>query len=501
MKKHSLKIKLTMIMAGIVASVIIAICVLNSTLFEKYYTNNRLRELENSYESVAQTLNQAVNSESNDGTYDAELEGELKDKIVEISSLHNINTFVVDPSTWEIKYASQATEKEVVSRWFQEVIIGISGNLDVLEETDDYTVVRGYDSSTRLTYLEIYGVSSNGPILVMHITIESLKENIAIFNRFVQIVGLMILIISIIIVYFIASKFTKPVKELSLIAEKMSEMDFEVKYLRHDKSELGLLGNSMNLLSDNLQDKISELKKANLELQRDIELKTRNDQMRSEFLSNVSHELKTPIALIQGYAEGLKEGITDDPENMEFYCEVIMDESSKMNEMVKKLLNLNQIEYGEDQLNVERFDMTELISSILKSNSIRLNQNGIRLVYQERSECFVWFDQLQLEEVVTNYISNAINHCAGEKVITVRIEPKDKKVRVSVHNTGKSIPEEDIERIWEKFYKVDKARTREYGGNGIGLSIVKAVLDNFQAQYGVENKQNGVEFWFEIDAE
>lgn len=145
--------------------------------------------------------------------------------------------------------------------------------------------------------------------------------------------------------------------------------------------------------------------------------------MRTDFLSNVSHELKTPIALIQGYAEGLKEGITDDPESMEFYCDVIMDEANKMNTMVKRLLTLNQIEFGNDEPEMERFDINELIASVADANAIRAGQKNMSIVFDNRNEHnFVWADEYKTEEVLTNYISNALNHCDGKRAIEVRTE-------------------------------------------------------------------------------
>ena len=226
------------------------------------------------------------------------------------------------------------------------------------------------------------------------------------------------------------------------------------------------------------------------------------DQSRAEFVSNVSHELKTPIALIQGYAEGLKEGITDDPESMEFYCDVIMDEANKMNTMVKRLLTLNQIEFGNDEPEMERFDINELIASVADANAIRAGQKNMSIVFDNRNEHnYVWADEYKTEEVLTNYISNALNHCDGKRAIEVRTEKSENggTITVTVYNSGKNIADEDLERIWEKFYKTDKARTREYGGNGIGLSIVKAIMEGMNQQYGVQNFDNGVEFWFTLD--
>ena len=219
--------------------------------------------------------------------------------------------------------------------------------------------------------------------------------------------------------------------------------------------------------------------------------------MRKEFLANVSHELKTPIALIQGYAEGLQEEINDDPESRQFYCDVIVDEAAKMNNMVKKLLTLNQLEFGNDVVAMERFDLTALVKNYIQSAAILTKQHEITVRMEEYPPIYAWADEFKIEEVFMNFFSNAVNHCEDDKIIEVKMEQKDGKVRVSVFNTGKPIPEDSIHHIWEKFYKVDKARTREYGGSGVGLSIVKAIMESMNQQFGVNNYNNGVEFWFE----
>ena len=241
-----------------------------------------------------------------------------------------------------------------------------------------------------------------------------------------------------------------------------------------------------------------ELKTANYHLQKDIEKKDKMEQMRSDFFGNVSHELKTPIALIQGYAEGLKE-VADDPESREFYCDVIIDEAAKMNELVKNLLTLNQMELGDEHVEFSRFNLTEAITGVLESMEIVAQAKNAKVIFRQKEPIYVMADEFKAEQVIRNYVSNAFNHVDGEMVIEVRVIVKGEKARVTVFNTGSPIPQEDISRIWDKFYKVDKAHTREYGGNGIGLSIVKAIMESFHQEYGVKNYDNGVEFWFELD--
>ena len=279
----------------------------------------------------------------------------------------------------------------------------------------------------------------------------------------------------------------------------MKNLDFDAKYKCRAGNEIDELGENFNKMSEELEKTISELKSLNNQLQKDIENKIRIDQQRQEFLNNVSHELKTPIALVQGYAEGLKENISDDPESREFYCDVIMDEAAKMNKLVKNLLTLNHLEEGRDEVKMERFDIVSLIKGVLQSMDIMIQQKEAKVSFEAEEPVYVWADEFRIEEVVTNYTSNALNHLDGDREIEICVCPDGDRVRITVFNTGNPIPEADIPNVWKKFYKVDKARTREYGGSGIGLSIVKAIMESHNQEYGVRNYDNGVEFWFTLD--
>ena len=347
----------------------------------------------------------------------------------------------------------------------------------------------------------LWGTLEDGNLILIRTPLESIHQSAELASIFLLIVGLIAIAVSILVGIVLSRRITRPIQTLQEISKRMVDLDFEAKYQNADPQgdEIDQLGDHMNRLSEALEGTISELKSANVELQKDIEQKTEIDEMRKEFLSNVSHELKTPLALIQGYAEGLQECINDDKESRDFYCEVIIDEAAKMNRMVKKLLTLNQLEFGKEQVVMERFNISELVRGVANATAILRDQNSIRLEMDIPEEAYVWGDEFKLEEVVTNYMSNAINHCDGEKVIRISYsEPEAELLRVSVFNTGKPIPEEDLDQIWVKFYKVDKARTRAYGGSGIGLSIVKAIMDSMNQKCGVNNHADGVEFWFEL---
>ena len=213
----------------------------------------------------------------------------------------------------------------------------------------------------------------------------------------------------------------------------------------------------------------------------------------------MSHELKTPIALIQGYAEGLSEGMCEEKESRDYYCEVIMDEAGKMNKMVRQLLTLSALEFGSDTPAFGRFDIHELIGDLLNASRILLEQKEAQVVFEPEGPLYVTADEFKIEEVLTNYLNNALNHLGGKRMIRIVTECGPETVKVLVFNTGDGIPAEDLPNLWTKFYKVDKARTRAYGGSGIGLSIVKAVMDAHHQSCGVENVEDGVEFWFTLD--
>lgn len=365
--------------------------------------------------------------------------------------------------------------------------------------TEDYTVYKQFNRALSSEYMDLYGFIGDNYMILIRTDLESIQEGVLIANKFLQYVGGVMLMLSSLVIFFLSESVTRPVKELSNIAKEMSNLNFDVKYKVENTDEIGELGKSINILSEKLELTISDLKQANIKLQSDIDKKLEIDEMRKDFLSNVTHELKTPIALIQGYAEGLKENINDSPESRDFYCEVIMDEADKMNKMVKKLLSLNQIEFGNTELEIERFDIIPIIKSAITSSDILIKQKNISVKFDETESFFVWADEYMIEEVVTNYLSNAINHVEEPNIIEIKLIKRDNSLRVAFYNTGKNIPEEELDNIWIKFYKVDKARTREYGGSGIGLSIVKAIMKSHNKECGVKNHEAGVEFWFELD--
>ena len=479
MKKHSLTRQITSIVSLLVAGAILLCWVLNTTLLPRYYMHNKKEVLMENYQTISNASAQnELESDEFAVTFD------------NLCSNGNIMALILQQDGKVLR--SSVNDLDALRTEFWDVLLH-GDKMEVLYSNKQYQLLQKTDTRLDSEYLVLVGVLENGDMVLMRTAVESIRESAAISNRFLLFAGAAAIVASILVAFFTTRHITKPLQQLTDISKRMVDLDFNAKYETDQSNsyEVEELGNHINRLSENLERTISELKTANVELQDDIEKKIQIDEMRKEFLSNVSHELKTPLALIQGYAEGLQECINDDAESREFYCEVIIDEADKMNRMVKKLLTLNQLEFGNDQVIMERFDMTELIRGVANSTRILMEQKGIRLELENSEEAWVWGDEFKVEEVITNYMSNAINHADGEKLIRVFYTRSEDKLRVSVFNTGQPIPEEDIEKIWVKFYKVDKARTREYGGSGIGLSIVKAIMDSFHQRCGVINHKDG----------
>lgn len=285
--------------------------------------------------------------------------------------------------------------------------------IQVLKTGEDYTLVRQKDERLDSEYLVLLGALKDGGYVYMRTALESIRESASITNQFFVMISIGAIFLSIILIVILSNSISKPIRSLSDISRKMTGLDFEAKYVpaKYGSYEIDELGQSMNELSEALEETISELKTANVSLQQDIEKKEQIDEMRKEFLSNVSHELKTPLALIQGYAEGLKECINDDAESRDFYCDVIMDESDKMNQMVKKLLTLNQLEFGNDTVEMTRFDITELITGVIQSASIMAAQKKVDIQFYKDGPVYVWGDEFKVEEVITNYLTKCDEPC------------------------------------------------------------------------------------------
>ena len=359
--KHSIKRQMAACFIGVMAATLICCWLANHFFLEEYYLKNKKNVIISAYN--------VLNSGMSQGRAEEE---EFTTELTLICATDNISIFVMDTSGNPRLY-TESTYKTLQRKLYGYIFELESKDMSkVVLQAERYLVRESKDLLTQADYMELIGTLDTGEPFIMRTPLESIRESAQISNRFFAYCGGVGILVSSLLIWWLSRRISQPIMRLADLSKRMTELDFNAKFTSPERNEIGLLGHHMNQLSETLEHTISELKTANNELQRDIEQKIQIDEMRKEFLSNVSHELKTPIALIQGYAEGLKECINDDAESRDFYCEVIMDEAGKMNTLVKNLLALNQLESGNDLTSMERFDLVDLIRNVLNSVGILL---------------------------------------------------------------------------------------------------------------------------------
>ncbi|MBQ5995320.1 MAG: HAMP domain-containing histidine kinase [Clostridia bacterium] len=348
-------------------------------------------------------------------------------------------------------------------------------------------------------YLVYNARLSGGQDIEIYSYKETVDSNANVAILITSATSIVALLMAVLFIYFYTGRFTKPLIRMSRITGKMSEMDFTEKCEVKGNDEISMLSQSINGMSDSLDATLRDLHAKNAKLEEDIEKEKALDRMRKEFISNVSHELKTPISIIRGYSEGaellLDGGNTDSAKD---YCNIIVREADKMNALVYELLELSTFESGAVEPNETEFDLAELIGDYLGDNEIKFSSAGISVENNTAMPMPCRADKIKIGMVFNNYVSNAVSHCDGDKLIKIYSEELEDVYRIKVFNTGSHISDGDLENIWTSFYRADKSRSRSEGRFGLGLSIVSAIQKMHSMGYGVKNAEGGVEFYFDV---
>ncbi|MBN2696057.1 MAG: HAMP domain-containing histidine kinase [Bacilli bacterium] len=513
--RTSIRSRLFLITYGLILAFILGLIILNNTYLERYYINHRENSLISAFSEI-----QSIDLDDYD----------LASQIYDVEENYNINVHILKeveppenifdddaldslPVPYYRIYGNQMSMHDgmigrIMSE-FEDQVGGTGSNLvESVEVGEEYVAYLGnlesasqpmLSENIQMLTLCVSQEQSDDLHLyyILSVTFQSIRDSISVFNTFTIIIGFVFMIMAGGFMYLISYRFTNPILQINQVAQDISNLDFTHKVQITSNDEIGDLGRSINLMSSQLENAIKDLQKANEKLAADIELKTKIDEMRKEFIANASHELKTPISLIMGYSEALKlPGLNT--ETIDEYLNIIMDESNKMNKLVMELLKISQLESGFVELQMTDFSIKDLVEETIRLFSIMFAEAGI-VPEVDIEDIQITSDYDALQTVLSNFIANAIHHIDKRAKIRVISEfTSEKMLRVSVYNSGKHIAESDIDRVWESFFKVDKARTRSYGGQGLGLSIARTTLINLGHGYGVRNADGGVEFFFEI---
>ena len=321
-----------------------------------------------------------------------------------------------------------------------------------------------------------------------------IQEGLEISTRYHLLIIVLALIIGSSMSFVFSKKMTDPILELKEITQRISLLDFNIKFEKERKDEIGELGYAINKMGGTLEKNIDEINKINKKLMEDIENEKRLDKLRKEFIASVSHELKTPIAIIQGYAQGLMENIAETEEDRKFYCEIIVEESLKMDSLVKELLLITQMDSGYFKIEKEKVDLYQMIKDIRDKYSSKNRE----IKYIGEKDIFAYCDEKYIDRVLENLVVNALKYSTGDREVTITVDDIENKYKIIISNESENLSEDDLENIWTPFYRVNKARDRD--GHGLGLAIVRGILENHKSNFGVYiTEKNIINFWFELE--
>ena len=474
-RMRSVKVKFFAAIAAVAVVFILVITSLNLFFYESYYMAQRQNSLTEIYEEV-RTSYHAGDSKA------------FLDVLFRIENSDSVRLSIIDETGQMIYDSDTAQESQnifghnVFANWRMEQLV--KSALAAADPGENFLCLVG---------------KLGDDYLVERVPFTYMKQNSMFNMTFLVITGMVTLLICLALSAFLASHFTKPLIEMGEVAKAMTRLDFSKKYEGGRTDEIGQLGESLNLLSDHLEESIRELRTSNQKLAEEIKKKEQVDEMRREFIINVSHELKTPIALIQGYAEGLTAGVAESPEDRDFYCTTIAEEADRMNTMVSQLLSLSRLELGRESVQSEPVDLGECMRRAVDKTAVL--RTGRDLTVTCTGSVTIESDAHQIDQIIMNYMTNAIRYTPDGGRIALSVQRTAQGgAKVIVFNEGEGVAEEELPRLWDKFYRTDKARSRASGGTGVGLSIVRASAALLGGTTGAENVPGGIQFWVELPA-
>ena len=344
---------------------------------------------------------------------------------------------------------------------------------DVNEKT--YKLINPLFDTKTLIYAKKY---NDDITIFVNASLEPLDNTISILSNQLIIVTIIVSLLAFVIGYFISKRISKPIEKMNKNALKLANGNYNFKFDNNSKiAEIDELADTLNYAKNELE---------------------HTDELRRDLLANVSHDLKTPLTMIKGYAEMIRDLNYNNEEKRNANLNVIIEESERLNVLVEDILTLSKIQANKDTINKEEFDLVALINNIIKRYSIYKETEGYIFEVNTPKEVIINADKKKIEQVIYNLINNAINYTGEDNKVIINVI-KDKKIRVEIKDTGKGIKEENLPHIWEKYYHSKKKHKRNVIGTGIGLSIVKTILESHNFKYGVESKLNkGTTFYFEI---
>ncbi|MBU3181371.1 sensor histidine kinase [Clostridium psychrophilum] len=487
--KKSITRKLFIITSIVFAAFITTNLIVQSVFFEQFYIRWKKNNLE---DNLVKFKNEYTLLKNND------------DESNLISSFEDQNNYkiIIRDNLGNLKYLTKTADERkdsIKARLMDQImsteIANIGGITKLKEGKKSLIFITAKNPDMEVSIAGISYDEKKDEIVYVFSSLQPVNEAVQVIKEFYLYfyIGALFVILLLSLIY--SNMIAKPLIKITKTATKMAKLNFTEKCEIKSEDEIGALAESLNLLSENLNEALTSLKNANTQLEKDIEKEKKLTEMRKDFVASVSHELKTPITLIEGYTLALNDDVLEGNEK-QYFIDVIMDESRKMNSLVSDMLNLSQLESGNFKLVKEEFFLNELVKPMARKFSSLLNEKNIKLQLELIKNIEVKADWNRIEQVLTNYMTNAIRHTNNGRSISIRMINRKDTICVEVENSGSKINTDETNKIWDSFYKIDKSRTRKLGGTGLGLSIVKNIILLHGGKCGVENTEIGVKFYF-----
>lgn len=324
----------------------------------------------------------------------------------------------------------------------------------------------------------LYGIKKNNGYVFLFTSLEDIGTTTSLIKSQLIYLTLLTILLSIVIAMFLSRRIAKPISDMTKKATKLADGNYNLVFKNTGINELDELANSLNYLEQEV---------------------SKTDTYRRDLMANVSHDLKTPLTMIKAYAEMIKDITIDDKEKTIKNLDVIIEETERLNILVNDILELSKLQNNQDNLDIEEFDIVSLIKDILRRYEIIKETENYNLILESPESIIVKADKKRISQVIYNLINNAVNYTGDDLRVIVRLTEESKDCLVEIIDTGKGIDEEDLQNIWNRYYKQEKNHKRNIIGTGLGLSIVKNILEQHHFDYGVKSiKNHGTTFYFKI---
>jgi two-component system phosphate regulon sensor histidine kinase PhoR len=439
--------------AAFIALIVVSVFILNFFVGLKlrdYYEQKITRDLMNSAVLVGDILRKDIIN--NNWELIQKKTGELSGKLNSRITVINSEGRVIGESAMAMEQMDDHKDRLEVKRAIQEGIGESKRFSDTLSYNMKYVAVSVKEDNSLIA------------IIRLAMPLKEMESQFRIIYKVVMTGGLIAMVFVLITGFFLSRNLINPISEIKEAAQSMAQGDFSKRISLNGDDELGILARSLNSMADKLQLRLNDMKKL--------------DNMRSDFVANVSHELKTPLTSIKGFIETLEGGALDDRENAIRFLAIIKKHAEGLSNITDDLLKLSELETGKDRIERADFNLKNLVAEVVHRYDNVLAEKSFKLEQEFNGNDFqIKADRLKVEHILVNLLDNSMKYTGEGGSIKIFLFGQPDYFEISVEDNGIGIPDEHIDRIFERFYRVDMARSRKLGGTGLGLSIVKhAVL-------------------------